>query len=71
MPWIRFAVVVLGAGVVTSLTVAVAIWPIGPLPPLLTIAAFIKLHRMFVMFHALGWLVKLLVLAGAVASFLA
>jgi hypothetical protein len=129
MPWIRFAVVVLGTGVVTSLTdwlfagdwihrrwtypevlrqgegraialtaplpfltsalfayvalrlglhsvrtlvkLAVAIWLIGPLPLLLTNAAFIKLHRMFVMFYALGWLVKLLVLAGAVALFLA
>src|SRR5690348_4528784 len=48
---------------------AVAIWLIGPLPMILTNAAFIKLHQVFVMFYALGWLVKLLIVAGAVALF--
>jgi len=45
---------------------AFAIWLLGPLPLILTNAAFIKLHRMFVLFYALGWLVKLLIAASAV-----
>jgi hypothetical protein len=47
------------------------VWVIGPLPLILTNAAFIKLHGMFVMFYAVGWLVKLLVAAAAVAWWLA
>lgn len=128
MPWLRFAVVVFGAGFVTSMTdwlfagdwihrrwtypevwrqgegraialtaplpfvtcavfaylamrlqlhsalsltkFALAIWLLGPLPLILTNAAFIKLHRMFVTFYALGWLVKLIVAALAVGWFL-
>ena len=128
MPWMRFAIVVLGAGFVTSMTdwlfagdwihqrwtyqevwrrgegraialtaplpfltsavfaylvlrlglhtvvslakLAVALWLIGPLPLILTNAAFIKLHRMFVLFYALGWLVKLSIVALAVGWFL-
>lgn len=49
---------------------AIAIWLIGPLPLILTNAAFIKLHRVFVVSSAAGWLVKLLVVAFAVAWFL-
>jgi len=129
MPWLRFAGVVLAAGVVTSMTdwlfagdwihrrwtypevwrqgegqaialtaplpfvtcgvfaylairlgfhtasslakLAFAVWVIGPLPVILTNAAFIKLHRMFVAFYALGWLVKLVIAAAAVGLFLA
>jgi hypothetical protein len=125
MSWIRFTVVVLGAGFVTSMTdwlfagdwlhrrwtykevwrgnesraialtsplpfltcaafaylvrrlglhsltsaveLAAAVWVIGPLPLILTNAAFIKLHRVFVASLALGWLVKLLIAAAAVA----
>jgi len=128
MPWLRFAGVVLAAGVVTSMTdwlfagdwihrrwtypevwrqgegqaialtaplpfvtcgvfaylairlgfhtatslakLAFAVWVIGPLPVILTNAAFIKLHRMFVAFYALGWLVKLVIAAAAVGLFL-
>lgn len=69
-----FAYVALGLGLhsVTSLMkFACAVWVIGPLPLILTNAAFIKLHRMFVMFYAVGWLVKLLVAAAAVAWWLA
>ena len=58
----------LGIHAVGSLAkLAIAIWLIGPLPLILTNAAFIKLHRMFVMFYALGWLLKLLIAAAAVA----
>ncbi len=49
---------------------AVAIWIIGPLPLILTNAAFIKLHRVFVACYATGWLVKLLIAAVAVGLFL-
>ena len=38
---------------------AVAIWLIAPLSLILTNAAFMKLHRVFVASCALGWLVKL------------
>lgn len=48
---------------------AAAIWCIGPLPLILTNAAFIKLHRAFVFFYAAGWLVKLMIFAAA-TSFL-
>lgn len=52
-----------------SVTLAVAIWLIGPLPLILTNAAFMKLHRVFVASYATGWLVKL-VIVGAAAVFL-
>jgi hypothetical protein len=49
----------------TSLKVAALIWIIGPLPLILTNAAFIKLHRVFVILYSAGWLVKLLIAATA------
>lgn len=49
---------------------AVAIWLIGPLPIILTNAAFIKMHRVFVISYATGWLVKLMIVALAVGLFL-
>lgn len=48
---------------------AVEIWLIGPLPLILTNAAFMKLHRVFVASYALGWLVKLLLVAAALSVF--
>lgn len=48
---------------------AVEIWLIGPLPLILTNAAFMKLHRVFVASYALGWLVKLLIVAAALSVF--
>lgn len=51
----------------SALELAVAIWIIGPLPLILTNAAFIKLHRVFVACYATGWLLKLSVAALAVA----
>lgn len=53
-----------------ALKLAVAVWVIGPLPLILTNAAFIKLHRVFVVSYATGWLVKLIVVAIAVGLFL-
>jgi hypothetical protein len=49
---------------------AAAIWLLGPLPLILTNAAFIKMHRVFVACYATGWLVKLLIVAVAVGLFL-
>jgi hypothetical protein len=43
---------------------------IGPLPLILTDAAFIKLHRVFVASYAVGWLVKLIIVALAASWFL-
>jgi len=49
---------------------AAAIWLIGPLPLILTNAAWMKLHRVFVASYSIGWLVKLLIAALAVGWFL-
>jgi hypothetical protein len=56
--------------VANALRLAVAVWLIGPLPVILTDAAFIKLHRVFVTFYAAGWLVKLVIVALAASWFL-
>lgn len=53
-----------------ALKLAIAIWVVGPLPLILTNAAFMKLHRVFVTSYAIGWLVKLAVAAIAVGWFL-
>ena len=54
----------------SALELAVAIWAIGPLPLILTNAAFIKMHRVFVVSYAIGWLIKLTIVAVAVGWFL-
>jgi hypothetical protein len=48
-----------------AVKLALAVWLLGPLPLILTNAAFMKLHRVFVMSYAAGWLVKLIVVAVA------
>ena len=53
-----------------AVKLAVAIWMIGPLPLILTNAAFIKMHRVFVVSYATGWLIKLLIVALAVGWFM-
>lgn len=53
-----------------ALKFAFAVWMIGPLPLILTNAAFIKLHRVFVASYAAGWLIKLSIVAIAVGLFL-
>jgi len=68
-----FAVVAAWLGIHSvsgAVKLAVAIWLIGPLPLILTNAAFIKMHRVFVVSYATGWLVKLLIIALAVGLFL-
>lgn len=57
----------LHAGAVFKL--ALAVWIIGPLPLVLTNAAFLKLHRVFVASYATSWLVKLCIIATGVALF--
>lgn len=56
--------------VASALKLAVAVWLIGPLPLILTNAAFMKLHRVFVVSYSVGWLVKLTIVALAVGWFL-
>jgi hypothetical protein len=53
----------------SALKLAVAVWVIGPLPLILTNAAFMKLHRVFVVSYAIGWLTKLVIVATAVGWF--
>jgi hypothetical protein len=66
-----FVVIWLGLHSVSSaVKLAVAVWLIGPLPLILTNAAFMKLHRVFVVSISIGWLVKLLIVAVAVGWFL-
>jgi hypothetical protein len=66
-----YIIVWLGLQSLTSASkLAFAIWLMGPLPLILTNAAFMKLHRVFVVSYALGWLVKLVVVAVAVGCFL-
>lgn len=63
-----FAYVILPLGIhsaASAAKLAVAVWLIGPLPLILTDAAFIKLHRVFVTSYAIGWLAKLLIIALA------
>jgi hypothetical protein len=56
--------------VASTVKLAMAVWSIGPLPLILTNAAFMKLHHIFVMSYAIGWLVKLTIVALAVGWFL-
>jgi len=53
----------------SGVKLAVAVWLIGPLPLILANAAFMKLHRVFVASYALGWLIKLLIVATAAGWF--
>ena len=53
-----------------ALKLAAAVWMMGPLPIILTYAAFIKLHRVFVAAYATGWFIKLSIVALAVGLFL-
>lgn len=57
-------------GLSGAMTLAVAVWLIGPLPLILTNAAFMKLHWVFVVSYAAGWLIKLLIVAVGVGWFL-
>jgi hypothetical protein len=54
----------------STVKLAAAVWVIGPLPLILTNAAFIKLHRVFVATYATGWLVKLMIVAVLAGRFL-
>jgi hypothetical protein len=49
---------------------AAMIWLVGPLPLLVSNHLFIKLDPLVTASHAAGWLVKLLLVAAAIAIFL-
>ena len=52
-----------------ALKLAVAVW-CSPVATDLHNAAFMKLHRFFVVSYAIGWLIKLMIVAVAVGWFL-
>ena len=54
----------------SAFRLAFAVWLIGPLPLILTNGTFMKLHRVFVASYAIGWLMKLIIVAVAVGRFL-
>jgi hypothetical protein len=56
--------------IASTVKLAAAVWLMGPLPLILTNAAFMKLHRVFVASYAIGWLVKLMIVAVAAGWFL-
>jgi len=56
--------------IASTVKLAAAVWLMGPLPLILTNAAFMKLHRVFVASYAIGWLVKLMIVAVAAGRFL-
>jgi hypothetical protein len=53
-----------------ALKLAAMIWLIGPLPMLVTNALFIRIDNRVTASHAVGWLVKLLLIGAATAWFL-
>jgi hypothetical protein len=53
-----------------TLKLALAIWLIGPLPLTIANSLFMKLTPAIATAHALGWLVKLVLVALAVALFI-
>ncbi|HLZ78566.1 MAG TPA: DUF1761 domain-containing protein [Sphingomonas sp.] len=53
-----------------AVKLALAIWLIAPLPMLVTNHMFIKIDALVTASHAIGWLVKLLLMAGAIALLL-
>src|SRR5262249_14591119 len=53
-----------------ALKFAVAIWLIGPFPLILSNAAWMRLHRVFVASYSMAWLVKFRVVALAVGWFM-
>ncbi|MGA8539554.1 MAG: hypothetical protein WB566_08635 [Terriglobales bacterium] len=53
-----------------AVKLAFGVWLIEPLPLILTNAAFMKLHRVFVASFAMGWLFKLGIVAVAIGWFL-
>lgn len=66
-----YLIVALGIHSVSgAVKVALAVWLIAPLPLILTNAAFMKLHRIFVVSYATGWLAKLTIIAAASGWFL-
>lgn len=53
-----------------SIKLAAAVWAIGPLPLILTNAAFMKLRWAYATNYAIAWLVKLMIIAVLVGRLL-
>jgi hypothetical protein len=53
-----------------SIKLALAMWAIGPLPLILTNAAFLKLRWAYATNYAIAWLVKLMIIAVLVGRLL-
>ncbi len=53
-----------------AVKLGLAVWLLCPLPLILTNAAFMKLHRVFVVSYTAGWLLKLTMVAVAAGWFL-
>lgn len=53
-----------------TLKLAAMVWLIAPLPLLITNSLFIKIDPLVTASHAVGWLIKLLLIAVATAIFL-
>src|SRR5579864_9414225 len=53
-----------------TLKLALAVWLIGPLPLTIANSLFMKLTPAIAMAHALGWMVKLILVGLAVALFI-
>jgi len=67
--FILLAVELARTGLAAASKLALAIWLIGPLPMLLANHMFIKIDPRVTASHAVGWLVKLLLIATATAFF--
>ena len=67
--FILLAVELAQTGLAAASKLALAIWLIGPLPMLLANHMFIKIDPRVTASHAVGWLVKLLLIATATAFF--
>jgi len=58
------------SGLRATIKFALAVWAMGPLPLILTNAAFIKLSKPYVACYAIAWFVKLTIVAVLAAHFM-
>ena len=55
---------------IPAVIAALVIWVMVPLPLLLSYGVFIRMDRLIIVSHSLGWLARLLVTAASVIVFL-
>jgi len=58
------------SGLHSTIKLAFAVWALGPLPLILTNAAFIKLSKQYAACYVIAWFIKLMVVAVLVAGFM-